>query len=194
MTTTTAATQTIRSIPAQGAKAAVVNQEFTAFWVNGAGWKVQVSDGTHTTYSNTHRHEHQAVAEYNELVAKAEAEQPVEASAPIEPLPIQPIPASTGTTQRVSDPSHTVLALAATAHDGIVEQGGKLGQATVTQLRSLANKGYLTLFPKKGGTPYSIGGGRITEKGRKRLAEITKADAEAARHADALATVYSYAA
>lgn len=192
MTTTTAAAEALRFIPAAGITAAVAETTVQAFWVNGAGWKVQVRKDGLTVHSTLVRHEHEAVAEFNALVAKAEAEQPAEAPAPVK-LPA----ASKGKATKVSDPGHTVLAIAASATDGIVRRGGKPGEATVKQINALAKRGYLALVHDEtgryGARRYVIGG-RITASGQRRLAELTKADADAAQQADAIATVYSFAA
>ncbi|GAA2623908.1 hypothetical protein GCM10010399_64030 [Dactylosporangium fulvum] len=127
--------------------------------------------------------------------------------APVDPAPAAPaipaqrpapapIPGNATGHLRVSDPSHTVLALAATDPDGIVRQGGGLGHATRTQLRSLAKKGYLELIYEKRTDARKVPeAGRITAKGRARLAELTAADAHNARIAAAVAgTPYPTAA
>ncbi len=85
--TNTTTTTPARFIPAAGLTATVADTTVTAFWVNGAGWKVQTRRDGYTTYSNTHRHEHDAVAEFNTLVAKAEAEKPAPAEASAIKLP-----------------------------------------------------------------------------------------------------------
>jgi hypothetical protein len=106
-----------------------------------------------------------------------------EHAAPAEPAPVAAIPGNVGRQMRISDPSHIVLAVAATAADGIVHQGGNLGQATRTQLRSLTKKGYLTLIYEARTDARLVPiGGRITTQGRRRLAELTAADLDLAAY------------
>ncbi len=181
--TTTTATAKLRFIPAEGITRVVGNVEIRSHFVNGAGWTVQIRRAGAFESAQMHRHEHLAVDAINALVEQYEAET-AEVEAPAAPVAeVKPIAGNHGTTMRVSDPSHTVLALAATNPAGIVEQGGNLGQATRPQIRSLAKKGYLTEIYETGRSDARkvIVAGRITAKGRRRLAELTAADTEAAR-------------
>lgn len=165
-----------------------------------AGYLVQARrNGTHAPDLCSRRtFETDAIRAYQAVIAKVEAEQATaEVEAPAgQPAKVEAIPGNVGTLQRVSDPSHTVLALAATAHDEIVRQGGGLGYATRPQIRGLARKGYLTEIYEKDRSDARkvIEAGRITAKGLARLAELTKADAERARLDAAIAGTYSYAA
>jgi len=186
--TQTTATAKLRFIPETGSARTVVNgTEISVMWMNGAGWKVQARKDGLTVHSTLVQHEHKAVEAFNALVAEAETAEVEQPAA--QPAEVKPIPGNVGRTMRVSDPAHTVLALAVTDPDGIVRQGGGLGYATRTQIRSLAKRGYLTEIYETGRNDARlvIAAGRITDKGRRRLAEITKADAEAARIADAIA-------
>jgi hypothetical protein len=181
--TQNATTAAPRFIPATGLTAEIDGTTVQAFWVNGAGWTVQARRDGVTIHANTQPVEHIAVALFNQLVEQYEAETAEQ------PAKVEAIPGNVGTMQRVSDPAHTVLALAATDPAGIVRQGGGLGYATRPQIRSLGNKGYLTVHYEKDRSDARqvIDHGVITAKGRKRLAELTKADAEAARLNAALA-------
>lgn len=148
-----------------------------------AGYRLQVriAGVFNAELSSGHVHQHDALRAWDALVAQYPAT--------AEPAPVIAIPGNVGTHMRVSDPGHVVLAIAATAADGIVEQGGHLGQATRPQLRSLTAKGYLTLIYQTGrrDARQVIVAGRITDKGRARLAELTAADRETARIAAAIA-------
>lgn len=190
--TQTATTAAPRFIPATGLTAEISGTTVSAFWVNAAGWKVQARKDGLTVHSTLVQHEHNAIAAFNALVAKAEAEQA--AGAPTAPVKL-PV-AAKGSQTKVSDPGHTVLAIAASNAEGIVKQGGGLGEATRPQIRALAKRGYLIEIYEKDRNDLRkvIEAGRITAKGLARIAELTKAEAEAAKQADAIAAVYSFAA
>lgn len=173
------------TIPAQGLRAELGNVVITALYINGAGYKVMARRDGNVIVSQLHTFETDALAAVHTLIAE-------HAPAPVEPAVERPtvaIPGNVGTRMRVSDPAHFVLAVAATNPNGIVEQGGKLGQATRPQLRSLANKGYLELIHETGRRDARkvIVAGRITSRGRRRLAELTAADRELAEYTDQLA-------
>lgn len=207
--TTTTATAKLRFIPETGQPVTVVvnGTEVTAKWTNGAGWTVMARRDGYTIHANTQPDERIAVDLFNQLVEQyenetaevtTEVEQPAPVAAPIEmPAPVKLAPAAKGTQTKVSDPGHTVLALADSATDGIVRRGGKPGEATVKQIDALAKRGYLTRIldetGRYGARQYVIGG-QITAKGMAKLAELTKAETEAARLAAAIAGTYSYAA
>lgn len=179
-TTTTAAP---RFIPAQGLTHLSGATKVEAFWVNGAGWKVQARRDGLTIISQLHQHEHQAVEAYNRLVAE---HTPV-----VVPVSTAPTltPAAKGTQTKVSDPAHTALAVAAL--NGAVQRGGQPGQASIKLINSLAKRGYVTRTVVMDGLRKIVTGAVITPAGQRRLAELTKADrdtaARAARIAAALA-------
>lgn len=181
-----AATQ-IRSIPAEGLVHLAGDVEIRALQTPQAGCLVQVRiNGTIARdQCSAHNLQSAAIAEYNRLVALHPAE-----VAPVVRLQ----PAAKGTQTKVSDPAHTLLAVAAL--NGSVERGGQPGQGTVTQLTSLAKRGYLTLTYQTGRHDLRkvVVGATITRAGRIRLAELTEADREAAERAAAIAHVLAYTA
>ncbi len=189
--TTTTATAKLRFIPAEGYRTTVGNVEIRSHFVNGAGWTVQIRRNGAFESAQMHAHEHLAVDAINTLLAEletlAEAEQPTEAPAPVVKLPA----AAKGTQTKVSDPGHTALAIAASNDEGIVKQGGGLGEATRPQIRSLAKRGYLIEIYEtdRSDARKVIEAGRITAKGLARLADLTKAEREAAEKAARLAVI-----
>jgi hypothetical protein len=191
MTATVTTTQKPLTVPPAGLRFDNGTVVITAMYVNAAGYKVQVRiNGEHQPHlGGLYTFEdgpNGALAAYNTLVAQYEAE-PAPAEAPAPVAEVKPIAGNHSGSLHVSDPSHTVLAIAAMNPDGIVHRGGGLGKATDTQIRAMARKGYLELIPKKGGSAFAISGGRITDKGRRRLAELTAAEREAVRLNAALA-------
>lgn len=178
------------TIPAAGLEHRSGNVVITATPTAQAGYRVQVRIAGifNADLSSGHTYQTDALRAFVALVEQYPAT--------LEPAPaVVAIPGNVGQHMRVSDPSHVVLALAATAPNGIVEQGGKLGQATRTQLRSLAKKGYLELIYEVRTDARKVPvGGRITALGRKRLAELTQADRDAAEHAARLAVVLNITA
>jgi plastocyanin len=193
--TSTATANRIYSVPNAGLVHVIGEVEITLNPHTYAGFLLRGSrNGVHAPdLCGQFNHSDDAIRAFTAAIARVEAEQ-VEAAAEkpakVEaPATVHAIPGNVGTMQRVSDPAHTVLALAATHPAGIVEQGGKLGQATRTQIRSLARKGYLVEIYEQGRNDARkvIEAGRITAKGRKRLAELTAADSDAARLNAALA-------
>jgi hypothetical protein len=165
-----------RFIPATGLTATVNGTTVQAFWVNGAGWKVQTRRDGATITSQLHQHEHQAVAAFNTLVAES-------VPAPVEPAPVRLTPVAKGTQTKVTDPQHTALAVASVV--GRVERGGKVGQASVRTLTALAKRGLLTLTYEQDRPDARkvVTGGVITSPGRTRLAQLTAADRELAEYA-----------
>lgn len=182
-------TPTATHIPATGYRAELADGTvITALYLSGAGYKLQARRNGQLIASQLHTFETDALRVIAALIAEHTPATP-------EPAPAAAIPGNIGTTIRVSDPAHTILAVAAMAHDGIVEQGGKPGQATRTQLRSLAKKGYLELIYETRTDARLVPiGGRITAQGRRRLAELTAADRENAERAARAAAIQSIAA
>lgn len=177
-------TTTAKQIPAQGLTHTAGDVELTVIPTAQAGYRIQGRrNGVHAPdLCSAHTFETHALTAWNALVAQCPA--------PVEPAPVVAIPGNVGTHMRVSDPSHVVLMLAATDPDGIVRQGGNLGQATRTQLRSLAGKGYLELILEIRTDARKVPvAGRITNAGRRRLAELTAADRHAAGIAAAVAGI-----
>lgn len=163
----------------------VGDREISVMHVGAGGCTVQVRDAGRATSSKWFQFESQAVRHYAELVEANPV--PVEA-------PVKLAPAAKGTATKVSDPQHTVLAIAALT--GTVHQGGQPGQATVAQLRSLARRGYMELIHEIGRTDLRqvVTGGHITHAGRTRLAELTAADTEAAEREALIAHVLTHVA
>lgn len=86
-------------------------------------------------------------------------------------------PAAKGTTQRVSDPQHLVLAYADAAPDGMVARGRiEDGRAPITTINAMARRGWLDRIDRMDGRRRITVGGRITAKGRRRLAELDAAN------------------
>ncbi len=196
MTTTSTATAKARFIPAAGLRAQVGAVEIVAFWVNGAGWKVQTQVGYHATYSNLHQHEHQALAEYHALIEQHEAEQTTEVEGPtpatVETAPVVKLPTpAKGTTTKVTDPGHTVLAICSLNDEGRIERGGQPGQADVRLLTSLAKRHLVKLTYQEGRSDARkvVTGAVITNGGRNALAQLTAAEREAADMAARLAVI-----
>lgn len=182
---TTTATP-IYTIPADGLTAVIGDVEIHAFQTPQAGCLVQVRiDGRIVRdLCSGHNLQSQAIAAYRALVERFEAE--------AAPTKLQP--AASGTQTKVSDPGHTVLAVAAL--NGIVHRGGQPGEATVIQLKALAKRGYLTLVHETGRDDLRkvVIGGRITRAGRIRLAELTADERESAATAAKLAHVLTHVA
>jgi hypothetical protein len=175
-----------RFIPATGLRSQVGTVEISAFWVNAAGYTVQVRRDGLTIASQMHRHEHLAVDAFNTAVEQAEAETPAEtATAPVVKLPA----AAKGTTTKVSDPGHTTLAIAHLT--GRIERGGKPGQAPIGVLNALAKRGHLHLTYQTGRSDARkvVTGGTITHAGRVALDKLTAEDRAAAELAAKLAVI-----
>lgn len=158
----------------------VGDREISVMHVGAGGCTVQVRDAGRTTSSKWFQFESQAVRHYAELV---------EANPIVAPAPAKLQPAASGTQTKVSDPGHTVLAVAAL--NGIVYRGGQPGEATVAQLKALVKRGYLDLTYETGRNDLRkvVVGGRITRVGMVRLAELTADEREAAEAAAKLAHV-----
>lgn len=168
MTNTTTATR-IYTIPATGLEHRSGNVVITATPTAQSGYRIQVRIGGvfNAELSSAHTFQTDALRVWDALVAQYPA--------PAEPAPVVAIPGNVGTTMRVSDPSHIALAVAATSPDCTIQRGGKFGQATDTQIRSLHKKGFMDPIIKPG-TRFTITGGVITSAGRTRLAQLTAAD------------------
>jgi hypothetical protein len=140
------------------------------------GWLVQTLTDGRQTSSHRFGYETDALIAYRTLVAE---HTPTIALAP---------PAK-GTATKVTDPGHTILAVAAI--NGIVHRGGGVGQASVTQLHALAKRGMLDLVVEMQGRRKVTVAGRINNVGRNALDRLTEADREAARIAAAVVGTYS---
>lgn len=203
MTQTSTTATRIYTIPNNGLVTVIGDTTVETRPHSHAGFLVQVRRGARfdAELSSRHNFEDDAIRAYQAVIAKVEAEQAAEVEAPVAPIvtaPVVKLPtAAKGTQTRVSDPGHTVLALAANATDGTVRRGGKPGQATVKQINALASRGYLILVHDEtgryGARKYVIGG-RITASGQHKLAELTAAETAAARLDAAIAGTYAYAA
>lgn len=197
MTQTSTATQTIRSIPNNGLVTVIGDTVIEVRPHSHVGYLIQVRvAGTHSAeLSSRHDHSDDAIRAYQAVIAQVEAEQaPAEVEAPAAQPVTAPVvklaPAAKGTQTKVTDPGHTVLAIAASSTGGLVHRGGQPGQASIKQIDALAKRGYLTRVldetGRYGARQYVIAG-RITRAGIARLAELTAADTHAARIDAALA-------
>ncbi len=168
------------TVPAHGLTHTAGNLVATLLPMAQTGYRIQARvGGEHRPeLCSTHAFETHALAAWAALVEQH----------PASPAPVVPVPGNVGTITAVSDPSHRVLMLAAGSADGHVDQGGQPGQATRTQLRSLAKKGYVSLVFEAGRRDARkvITGAVITSEGRRRLAQLDAADVEAARIAAAV--------
>ncbi|GAA2347446.1 hypothetical protein [Dactylosporangium salmoneum] len=190
MTQTTTAAK-IYEIPAEGLTAQVGDVTVKAFWVNGAGFKVEARRGRDLIASSLHTFDTHAIPVYEALVAE-HTPAPVEPAPAAEVIPAAPVvrlaAAAKGTATKVTDPQHTALVIA--LMNGRVERGGKEGQFNVRVLTALAKRGYLDLTYQAGRRDARkvVTGGTITPAGRTRLDQLTAAERQAAERAARLAT------
>lgn len=167
------------TIPAAGLRAELGATVVTAFWVNGAGYKLMVRTNGLLVASTLYRTDTEAIAVYNALVAE-------HAPVRVETAAVRLAPAAKGTATKVTDPQHTALVVAEMT--GRVERGGKTGQVSVRVLTALAKRGYLDLVYQVRTDARKVPiAGRITGPGRIRLAELTATDRETAEYAARLA-------
>lgn len=174
------------TIPAEGLTVRVGDAEVRAFYVNAAGYKVQVRiNGAHRPeLGGLYTFDTDAVSAFNALVAHLET--------PAGVAPVVKLGAvAKGTATKVSDPGHTALAI---AHlNGRVERGGKPGQYNVRVLTALAKRGLLKLTYEEGRSDARkvVTGGVLTGAGRVRLDQLTQDEREAAEYAAHAAVINS---
>lgn len=175
------------SIPAEGLRHEAGDTVWTLTTVGCGGYSLNIRTNGAKTGGDWYQFSTNALNAWNAIVDANPAA--------VEPAPVRTLPApAKGTQTKVSDPAHTILAVAATA--GFVRRGGQPGQGDVRLLTSLAKRGYLTLAYETGRSDLRkvVVGATITRAGRIRLAELTAADREAAERAAAIAHVLAYAA
>jgi hypothetical protein len=176
------------SIPAEGLRHEAGDTVWTLNTVGCGGYSLNIRTNGAKTGGDWFQFSTNALNAWNAI---ADAN-PVEV---VEPAPVRTLPApAKGTATKVSDPAHTILAVAAL--NGFVQRGGQPGQGDVRLLTSLAKRGYLALQYETGRSDLRkvVVGATITRAGRVRLAELTAADREAAERAAAIAHVLAYAA
>ncbi|MER7280545.1 hypothetical protein ABT369_39510 [Dactylosporangium sp. NPDC000244] len=168
MTQTT--TAPARYIPATGLTETVNGTTVQAFWVNGAGWKVQARRDGLTVISQLHQHDHQAVAAYNALVA--------EHTAPVEPAPAVRLAApAKGTATRMT-PAEVVVIGQALDSTGHIRRGRGAAGADLSMLLAMAKRGFITLD----GPRFRPTGGEVTDFGKRLYKEaVAAAEAEQQR-------------
>ncbi len=182
---TTTATAKLRFIPTEGYRTTVGTVEIRSFFVNSAGWTVQIRRNGAFESAQMHAHEHLAVDAINTLLAELETPAEVEAAE----APAVKLTAPKGGATKMSPAEVTVIgqALDSTGH---IRRGRGVAAADLGSLLAMAKRGFITLT----GPQFRPTGGDVTDWG-KRIYKETVAAAEAEQNLnDRINRVLAYTA
>ncbi|MGI5247543.1 hypothetical protein [Dactylosporangium sp. CA-139066] len=185
--TQTSTAAPIATIPAAGLVQVAGDVEIRAFYVNGAGYKVQARRNGQLIASQLHTFETHAIAAIEALIAEHTAPEPTPAAPAI---PTQRLAPAAKGTQTFMSPAEVIVIGEALETTGHIRRGRGHAAADLRSLQAMARRGFVTLT----GHPFRPDGAEVNDWGRRAYKEAVAAQQEQHDRAERLAAIVAITA